>query len=268
MKSFYRKIYVILCLSGAVTVGLLYLILAGKTETLASLGKHDFVSTATPSIEATTTPTSTNEPSSEPVVTSNPETTEEPENYDTSSNDSLYRIVNKTHTIEDTFVPSDLVEVDVPQLNTVTLRSEAANALESMFSNAENDDIDLYAISGYRSYDRQVYLQDYYINEYGDEEAYRIDCIPGSSEHQLGLAVDIGETSRDCELQGCFAYSDAYSWLKENAHLYGFIERYPEGKEDITGIKYSPWNYRYVGVELANQVYESGLTLEEYFDLQ
>ena len=268
MKSFYRKIYVILCLSGAVTLGLLYLILTGKTETLAALGKHDSVVTATPTIEATTTPTPTIEASREPVVTSEPESTEDPKNYDTSSNDSLYRIVNKTHTIEETYVPSDLVEVYVPQFNTVTLKSEAATALEDMFSDAEDSGIELYAISGYRSYDRQVYLQNYYINEYGEDEAYRIDCIPGSSEHQLGLAVDIGEKSRDCELQGCFAYSSAYSWLKENAHLYGFIERYPDGKEEITGIKFSPWNYRYVGVDLATKIYESGSTMEEYFNIQ
>lgn len=267
MKSFYRKVYVILCLSGAVTIGLLYLILSGKTETLAALGPNGTGVTPTPTVQTTSTPESSSPSETAiPSPSSTPESTTDSETYDTTSNDSLYRIVNKTNTIESTYVPNDLVEVNVARKKTILLRSEAASKLEEMFSAASQSGIELYVVSGYRDYDWQTTLQNYYIDTLGKQEADRIDCIPGGSEHQLGLAVDLGETSKNCELQGCFAYTSTYSWLKENAHLYGFVERYPEGKEEITGIKYSPWNFRYVGTDLATKVYESGLCLEEYFN--
>lgn len=268
MKSFYRKVYVILALSGAVTIGLLYLILSGKTEILAAMGPNGSGVTPTPTVETTST-TEPESTSTSETTTASPEptTTTDTTTYDTTSNDSIYRIVNKTHTIESTYVPGDLVEVNVARKKTILLRSEAATALENMFSAASQNGIELYAVSGYRDYDWQTTLQDYYIDTMGQSEANRIDCIPGGSEHQLGLAIDLGETSRTCELQGCFANTGTYTWLKENAHLYGFVERYPDGKEEITGIKYSPWNFRYVGVELATKVYASGLCLEEYLNV-
>lgn len=269
MKSFYRKVYVILCLSGAITFGLLYLILSGKTETLASMMPSNDSNNSTPSAETKNIDSfATPEIKSEtplPTTTSEIEDTIE---YDTTSNDSLYRIVNKTHTINSSYVPNDLVEVSVAKLNNVQLRSEAASALDNLFMAASQDGVQLYAISGYRDQAFQTTLQKYYIEEFGETEAARIDCIPGASEHQLGLAIDLGELSRNCELDGCFAYSSAYTWLKQHAHEYGFVERYPQGKEEITGIKYSPWNFRYVGIEVANKVFESGLCLEEYFNIE
>ncbi len=83
-------------------------------------------------------------------------------------------------------------------------------------------------------------------------------AVPGTSEHQLGIAVDINADKERCENE------DVYLWLAENAHKYGFILRYPQGKEDITGISYEPWHFRYVGVENAQIIYEKQICLEEY----
>ena len=82
--------------------------------------------------------------------------------------------------------------------------------------------------------------------------------MPGTSEHQLGLAVDINADSFRCSDE------EVYEWLDENAHKYGFILRYPPAKQEITGISYEPWHYRYVGVEVAEEIYGRGICLEEY----
>ena len=89
-------------------------------------------------------------------------------------------------------------------------------------------------------------------------------AVPGTSEHHLGLAVDINSDVDINDPNASDQTEILYQWLKENAHRYGFILRYPPGKEDITGVNYEPWHYRYVGVENAEKIYESGLTLEEY----
>lgn len=92
-----------------------------------------------------------------------------------------------------------------------------------------------------------------------------MDCHPGASEHQLGLAVDLGNWNGQCELNACFVDYPSYTFLQEHGHEYGFIERYPYDKQNITGIEYSPWHWRYVGVEEATKIKESGLTVEEYY---
>jgi D-alanyl-D-alanine carboxypeptidase len=100
----------------------------------------------------------------------------------------------------------------------------------------------------------------------GQEAADKFSAKPGQSEHQTGLAIDITCEAMNYQLDYSFGVTDEGAWVKENAHRFGFIIRYPEGKEDITGYMYEPWHLRYVGVDLAEEVYNSGLTLEEYFE--
>lgn len=145
---------------------------------------------------------------------------------------------------------------------------EARAAFEKMAAGAQKDGFTLVAFSGYRSYDYQTTLYNNYMNRDGKAAADRYSARPGYSEHQTGLTYDIGEKGReDLWLTSEFGESPAGQWLVKNAHKYGFILRYPEGKEDITGYMYESWHFRYVGVELATAIYESNKTLEEYLNI-
>lgn len=172
---------------------------------------------------------------------------------------SLTVCVNKLRNLSRDYEPQDLVVPNVRSLvssSRVMMRSEAATSLEDLFAGAEADGVYLYAVSGYRSYDYQASIY----NPYSGYSA-----PPGASEHQLGLAMDVNSSYYGSSLTTEFGYSTEGQWVKNNAHKYGFIVRYLEGKEDITGYYYEPWHIRYVGVELATELYNSGLALEEYY---
>ena len=141
------------------------------------------------------------------------------------------------------------------------VNKEAKKALESMQADAKALGLNLSLISGYRSYKTQENLYNKYVKKDGEEEANTYSAKPGHSEHQTGLAFDIGSVDRS------FANTDEAKWIEENAHLYGFIVRYPKGKTDITGYIYEPWHVRYLGKENAKKVWMSGLTLEEYLGI-
>lgn len=145
------------------------------------------------------------------------------------------------------------------------MRKEAAKALEDMFNGAKKSGITLYAVSGYRSYNRQTEVYDAEVSRVGEEKAVQAVAYPGNSEHQTGLAMDISSESADFLLTEGFGETKEGKWLKENAHLYGFILRYPKGKEKITQYKFEPWHFRYVGKKSAKDIYENDWTLEEYF---
>ncbi|MGM9941244.1 MAG: M15 family metallopeptidase [Bulleidia sp.] len=195
-----------------------------------------------------------------------PQKQQEPE-YDTVSDDSLLKVADYAHMIDEGYVPSDLVDVNVPSNGTIQLRRECADAVKMMFEAAQADGIGLYLISGYRSVETQQKLWDTYVRMYGESEAHRMDAYPCVSEHMLGLSVDLGTTDRVHELEDQFAFTDAYAWLVDHACEYGFILRYPQGKEDVTGISFSPWSFRYVGVDMAVKIQASGLCMEEYFEV-
>ena len=215
----------------------------------------------------TPTPTPTVEPTVAPTPTPTPIPTPTPKTFDVDSDSSILRIVNKWRYADSKYVPSDLVLLDVTSEGDQYLRKEAAEQLEAMFEAAEKEKVYLKVISGYRSFDEQVELRDSYIKQFGETRTSMMDSYPGGSEHQLGLAVDIGNYNNHCRLQECFVRYASYPWLQAHAHEYGFIERYHKGKEDQTGISYSPWHWRYIGVEQAKAVKESGSTLEEYYGL-
>lgn len=157
-------------------------------------------------------------------------------------------IVNKSYPLPSNYNPG--------------VNSEAKAALDQMFAAAKAEqNLDMWVCSGFRSYNVQKNLYNSYVRRDGVKNADRYSARPGYSEHQTGLAFDINYADSR------FTGTPQAIWLAENAYKYGFILRYPEGKEHITGYMYEPWHYRYIGVENAAKIYSSGLTLEEYFGL-
>lgn len=145
----------------------------------------------------------------------------------------------------------------------------AKAAFDKMAAAAKEEGLELVAFSGFRSYEYQTTLYDRYVAKDGKDAADRYSARPGYSEHQTGLAFDIGEKGReDLWLTSAFGESKAGQWLVNNAHKYGFILRYPQGKEEITGFMYESWHFRYLEGDLATKVYNSGVTLEEYLGLE
>jgi D-alanyl-D-alanine carboxypeptidase len=185
---------------------------------------------------------------------------------------NILALVNKNYTLPSTYIPNDLVQPKVALsfkekgLEKSLLRKEAALALEKMFSDAKDSGIELYDVSGYRSYKRQKNLFDAEVNRVGVSKAEEAVAIPGSSEHQTGLALDICSKSTGLHLIEGFANTKEGKWLEENAHSYGFILRYPKGKEEVTNYEYEPWHYRYVGIQAATIIYKNHWTLEDYFN--
>lgn len=179
--------------------------------------------------------------------------------------DSLMVLVNKYNQLNENDIPRDLEKID-SKFNPegLMLRHEARIAFEEMCSDAFKEGIHLEAISTYRSYYYQwkVYLNN--ITQYIPIEDYRaerdkVSARPGHSEHQTGLAIDIND------LEQTFEETPEGRWLAENSYQYGFILRYPKGKEAITGYDYEPWHFRYLGKDLAQAVYYSKLTYDEYY---
>ncbi len=181
-------------------------------------------------------------------------------------------LVNKKRNLPNDYVPADLVKLsevptvlENPEVN--QLRSAAYEALKELFKAAnEEEGYELYARSGYRSYNTQTSLYSSYVDSYGQKAADKYSAKPGQSEHQTGLSIDITCEAMNLKLDDTFGDTEEGKWVQENAHRFGYIIRYPKDKEDITGYMYEPWHIRYLGEELAANVYESGLTLEEYFE--
>lgn len=167
------------------------------------------------------------------------------------------------------YIPADY-EVQLTELsNGKKVDSRIYPELQEMFNAARAQGYGLFVREGYRTQEEQQQLMNEKIEAYENERKSKSEAkklaeqwvaIPGTSEHQLGIAVDINadttKSSRD----------DVYNWLEENAHTYGFIKRYPSNKTDITGVINEPWHYRYVGKEAASAIYSQGICLEEYIE--
>ena len=176
---------------------------------------------------------------------------------------SFDMLVNKYHSLSEEFVPNDLVLIDQKYASDNDLQGNrvAYNALIEMIKAAEEQGYQLIINSAYRSYQDQIELSDLYRNAYGQSYVDKYVAKPGFSEHQTGLAFDIG--SRNTNV---FADSKEYEWMINNAYLYGFIYRFDKRYEDLTGFRNEPWHYRYVGKEIAKYVYEhNNMSLEEYY---
>lgn len=156
-------------------------------------------------------------------------------------------VVNKSYALPSTYNPG--------------LSKELSSAFASMKKAAAADGISLFIVSGFRSYSYQASLYNRYVARSGQKEADRYSARPGHSEHQSGLAIDLNSANSS------FAGTKEAVWLAKNSWKYGFIVRYPKGKESVTGYMYEPWHMRYLGRENAEMVYKSGLCLEEYLGI-
>lgn len=180
-------------------------------------------------------------------------------------------VVNKHRPLNPvTHAPKPLTRIKTEQL-----RSDAALAYQEMVKAAKAERVNIVAISGYRSYDHQASLYDSYVQQYGQETADTIAARAGHSEHQTGLAMDVGNASGACALQDCFEGTPVGDWVAKHAHKHGFIIRYPKGEQGITGYTYEPWHLRYVGIDLAKAIKAGAVsgktddtdTMEEFFKL-
>lgn len=181
----------------------------------------------------------------------------------------LWKIANKSRAFANPrYQPSDLRPVSVPTLpgrgqDERSLRAVLMPDLEKLVAAARAAGVTIRVGSGYRSYATQASLFASYARRHGEAAASRFSSRPGHSEHQSGLAVDFAGADQTCWVDDCFEQTAAGKWLAAHAHEYGFILRYPKGKEKITGYQYEPWHFRYVGRELAGALHQSGLTMEE-----
>ena len=190
-----------------------------------------------------------------------------------NNHESITALVNKQILLPDGYEPDDLVEPNVvfsfsSFQEKKLLRKEAAKALEDLFEASESQGLSLRAVSGYRSYERQYVIFTTNVRKDGLEETLKVSAMPGSSEHQTGLSMDVSTRVVSNLLNERFGETPEGEWVAENAYKYGYIIRYPKGKEYITGYSYEPWHLRYVGKELATHLYNSNLTLEEYYEFE
>lgn len=176
--------------------------------------------------------------------------------------DSIDVLVNKNHQLDKNYIPNDLVKLSLICANEDKfLRQEAALNFEEMCLEARKQGYKIIAVSSYRSYFYQEELYNYYVRTLGEKKALEASAKPGHSEHQTGLVIDIeGSIGKYSD----FETTEEFIWMKENAYKYGFILRYPKNKKNITGFKYEPWHYRYVGKDVAKIIHENNITLEEY----
>lgn len=210
--------------------------------------------------------------------TNQTEQSNEPQEFDKDAHSlesptSIWVIANKSRPLPADYRPADLLQPNVPILDSksrdeMSVRGTIAKPLETMLADAAAEGINLRLASGFRSYDLQQTYYESYVRTYGQAEADRFSARPGTSEHQTGLVVDLSTIGSSCYLDACFATEPGGKWVAENGHKYGFIVRYPESKESITGYIYEPWHLRYVGMDLAAEVNkQGGVTLEEFFGL-
>jgi zinc D-Ala-D-Ala carboxypeptidase len=184
----------------------------------------------------------------------------------------LWWIVNKERRLPEGYVPPSLVTPNIklrwaPIAESMQVGSTIAPSLESLYRSMSAAGFDMMLISGYRSEKTQADLYNGYVSQQGQQVADRLSAKPGTSEHQTGLVVDLGRSDSKCELDQCLGDTPEGKWLADHAHEYGFIIRYLPGKESVTGYMYEPWHLRYVGKELAEELYNKQQTMEEFFGL-
>lgn len=217
----------------------------------------DVIPTASPTAIVSHRPTAppTLKPADSPAVTDDPMQV------------SLLQLVDKEHALPDGYAPGDLQPIPqayVAPGYSASLRSVVLAALVEMLDGAEAEGHDIQVVSGYRSYEEQVTTYQHWLDTLGEEEANRVTAKPGHSEHQLGTTVDLGSADFGWDLTEAFGATPSGRWLAQNSARYGFVLSYPEGEESISGYAYEPWHYRYIGVDAAQALLASGLTLNQF----
>lgn len=194
--------------------------------------------------------------------------------FSNDSPTSIWVIVNKQRPLAPkNYAPNDLRVPNVALRSNSTsdetkMRDKAATALEEMFAGAKKDDVNLLLASGYRSFSLQTGVYNRYVATQGQSIADSQSARPGYSEHQTGLAADIGDANRTCEIASCFADTAEGKWVAANAYSYGFVVRYQKGTESTVGYIYEPWHVRYVGKSLSEEIKSKNYpTLEDFFGL-
>ncbi|WP_233255601.1 M15 family metallopeptidase [Naasia lichenicola] len=246
---------------GAGFAAVLALVLAGCAPASAPA-----TPTMTPAPSVTETPT----PSPTPTPTPSPTPTFDRAALSVDDPASIWVVADKLRPLNPVdYVPVDLVDVPVAHTNDPQLRQEPSDAVVAMFQAAQAEaGLALASNSAYRSYDTQVRVYQRDIDNSGQEFADANTARPGYSEHQTGLAMDIGAESGHCSLDPCFADTPEGQWLAVNAWRFGFLLRYPADKVPVTGYTFEPWHYRYIGVALSTEMHDTGVsTLEEFFGL-
>lgn len=235
---------------------------------------HRTASTPTKSANPSPQASSSVPPPSAPSTAPQPSPASPPSSSLTAQDQaaSLTVVVNKGRILPSTYVPANLVVPDVALRlgsgsSEMHVRADTAAAMKQLFDGAAQSGLQLKLASGYRSYSSQKALYNGYVASSGQAYADASSARPGHSEHQTGLAADLEPASRNCEIQQCFGATAEGKWLAANAYKYGFIIRYQEGKDKLTGYEYEPWHVRYIGAELSTKVYKSGKTLEQYFGM-
>ena len=177
-----------------------------------------------------------------------------------------YIIANKHYALGSDYVPENLVQLSskygTGKNNQMV--QVAKDAFESLCKAAEDQGYTIRGISGYRSYEYQEELYNNYVLQDGKDEADTYSSRAGHSDHQTGLAIDVSDGDTPYT---SFGETDEFRWMQDNAYLYGFILRFPKGKENITGYQYESWHYRYVGVDIATYIHENNVTFEEYYEM-
>lgn len=183
--------------------------------------------------------------------------------YKTPYPNKDYILVNKYIYLGEDYVPDNLEDISTNYSRSgMRLVSSAKDAFETLAEQALKDNKKVIAMSSYRSYQYQVNLYNRYVANEGVNAADTYSARPGYSEHQTGLCVDVYDGVIDYTN---FEKSDSYNWMMDNAYKYGFILRYPKGKENITGYQYESWHYRYVGKKIAKYIHDNDITFDEYY---
>ena len=186
-------------------------------------------------------------------------------NTDISKNDLI--LVNKYNKLSSSFVPKNLITIPLDyswgDYGTQKTESRVFDAFLEMHADALKDEIYLLVSSSYRTYESQKSIYDNLEKYHGERYADSIAARPGHSEHQTGLALDI--FSKESSVQKTFHTTETFEWLKNNSYKFGFILRYPEHKENITGFAFESWHYRYVGKNIAKIIFEDQITFDEYY---
>ena len=182
-------------------------------------------------------------------------------------------LVNKENMLDSSYVPLKMYVVDENEGNfhqfkdaslKPMLRSDIKEYVDKLINDAQGLGLPIIVDSGYRSYNYQQVVLDALIKEKGDE-AFKLVALPGASEHQTGLAIDFAYYENGIYNDDVKENDKEAIWLKNNAWKYGFILRYPKGKENVTGYNFEPWHFRFVGLKLAKYLFKNDLTLEEYY---